>query len=68
MVGVGAALDFHAGVVKRAPIWMQQHGLEWCYRIWQDPRRLAKRYLISNTIFILACFGLLGSNQSARDA
>jgi N-acetylglucosaminyldiphosphoundecaprenol N-acetyl-beta-D-mannosaminyltransferase len=55
MVGVGAALDFHAGVVKRAPLWMQRNGLEWFYRILQDPQRLAKRYLVSNTMFIMAC-------------
>jgi N-acetylglucosaminyldiphosphoundecaprenol N-acetyl-beta-D-mannosaminyltransferase len=67
MVGVGAAFDFHAGVVKRAPPWMQQHGLEWCYRILQDPRRLAKRYLVSNTIFIMACFGLIWTNRPAHD-
>ena len=67
MVGVGAAFDFHAGVVKRAPCWMQQHGLEWCYRILQDPRRLAKRYLVSNTIFIMACFGLIWSKHPAHD-
>lgn len=68
MIGVGAALDFHAGVVKRAPLWMQMHGLEWCYRILQDPKRLAKRYLIANTIFIMACFGLMRPNQPVQDA
>jgi N-acetylglucosaminyldiphosphoundecaprenol N-acetyl-beta-D-mannosaminyltransferase len=57
MVGVGAALDFHAGVVKRAPPWMQRSGLEWFHRVLQDPRRLAKRYLVSNALFILACCG-----------
>lgn len=54
MIGVGAAFDFHAGVVNRAPLWMQQRGLEWLHRIFQDPRRLAKRYLVSNTLFIAA--------------
>ncbi|MEA2737291.1 MAG: N-acetylglucosaminyldiphosphoundecaprenol N-acetyl-beta-D-mannosaminyltransferase [Acetobacteraceae bacterium] len=68
MAGVGAALDFHAGVVKRAPPWMQHHGLEWCYRILQDPRRLAKRYLVSNSIFLLACFGLIWSSHPGHDA
>lgn len=53
MIGVGAAFDFHAGVVKRAPLWMQRRGLEWLYRLMQDPRRLAKRYLVTNTVFIL---------------
>jgi N-acetylglucosaminyldiphosphoundecaprenol N-acetyl-beta-D-mannosaminyltransferase len=67
MVGVGAAFDFHAGVVKRAPLWMQRHGLEWCYRILRDPRRLAKRYLVSNTIFLVACIGRVWSSHPARD-
>lgn len=59
MIGVGAAFDFHAGVTKRAPLWMQRHGLEWLHRLLQDPHRLAKRYLVGNSIFILA--GLLDS-------
>lgn len=54
-LGLGACLDFAAGVVKRAPKWMADHGLEWVYRITQDPKRLAKRYLIDDSkIFILA--------------
>ena len=57
MVGVGAAFDFHAGVVRRAPLWMRRSGFEWFHRILQDPRRLAKRYLVSNTTFMLACCG-----------
>ena len=68
MIGVGAALDFHAGVVKRAPLWMQRHGLEWAHRILQDPRRLAKRYLVSNTMFIMACLGPRWSERPAHDA
>ncbi len=52
MLGVGAAFDFHAGTVKRAPRWMQEWCLEWLYRLWQDPRRLFKRYLETNTKFI----------------
>jgi N-acetylglucosaminyldiphosphoundecaprenol N-acetyl-beta-D-mannosaminyltransferase len=59
MLGVGAAFDFHAGVMKRAPLWMQRHGLEWLHRLLLDPHRLAKRYLVGNSIFILA--GLLDS-------
>jgi len=59
MIGVGAAFDFHAGVMKRAPLWMRRHGLEWLHRLLQDPHRLAKRYLVGNSIFILA--GLLDS-------
>jgi N-acetylglucosaminyldiphosphoundecaprenol N-acetyl-beta-D-mannosaminyltransferase len=44
-IGVGGALDFLAGAVSRAPGWMQNAGLEWVYRIWREPRRLARRYL-----------------------
>ncbi len=44
-LGVGAAIDFCAGHIKRAPIWMQKLGLEWTYRLLQEPRRLARRYL-----------------------
>jgi N-acetylglucosaminyldiphosphoundecaprenol N-acetyl-beta-D-mannosaminyltransferase len=54
MLGVGAAFDFHAGTVKRAPEWMQHHGLEWLYRLGQDPRRLARRYLVGNSLFMIA--------------
>lgn len=52
MLGVGAAFDFHAGTVKRAPRWMQEWCLEWLYRLCQDPKRLFKRYLKTNTKFI----------------
>ena len=51
-VGVGAAFDFVAGTVKRAPRWMQKWGLEWLFRVCQEPRRLWRRYLISNSIFL----------------
>lgn len=51
---VGAAFDFHAGVTKRAPLWMQRSGLEWLHRLMQDPRRLASRYLVGNFVFIIA--------------
>jgi N-acetylglucosaminyldiphosphoundecaprenol N-acetyl-beta-D-mannosaminyltransferase len=52
MVGVGAAFDYHAGTVKRAPKWMQNAGLEWLHRLSSEPRRLWRRYLFTNTIFI----------------
>lgn len=52
MIGVGAAFDFHSGAVRRAPVWFQRHGLEWLHRLLQDPRRLAMRYLVTNSIFI----------------
>jgi N-acetylglucosaminyldiphosphoundecaprenol N-acetyl-beta-D-mannosaminyltransferase len=54
MIGVGAAFDFHAGMVKRAPLWMQRCGFEWLHRLIQEPQRLATRYLVSNTVFLLA--------------
>lgn len=53
MLGVGAGFDFHAGTVKRAPKILQKLGLEWLYRLLQDPKRLMKRYFITNTKFIL---------------
>lgn len=52
MVGVGAAFDYLAGNIKRAPNWMQRCSLEWLYRLLQDPKRLFKRYLETNTKFI----------------
>ena len=52
MFGVGAAFDFVAGTVKRAPRWMQKCSLEWLYRLFQDPKRLWKRYLKTNLRFI----------------
>jgi N-acetylglucosaminyldiphosphoundecaprenol N-acetyl-beta-D-mannosaminyltransferase len=53
MMAVGAAFDFHAGTVKQAPTWMQRMGLEWFFRLIQEPRRLAKRYFVTNSMFIL---------------
>jgi len=53
MLGVGAAFDFHAGTVSRAPLWMREHGLEWLHRLLSEPRRLWKRYFVTNTIFLL---------------
>lgn len=53
LVGVGAAFDYHAGTLKRAPLWWQRHGLEWLYRLGMEPRRLARRYLVGNTLFVL---------------
>lgn len=55
LVGVGAAFDFHAGLVPQAPGWMQRHGLEWVYRLSREPRRLWRRYARYNPLFI-ACF------------
>ena len=53
MVGVGAAFDFHSGRVRQAPHIVQRSGLEWLFRLSQDPRRLWKRYLKNNPLFVL---------------
>jgi N-acetylglucosaminyldiphosphoundecaprenol N-acetyl-beta-D-mannosaminyltransferase len=53
LVGVGAAFDFFAGTMKRAPLWMQRWGLEWFYRLCQEPTRLWRRYLVTNVLFTL---------------
>jgi N-acetylglucosaminyldiphosphoundecaprenol N-acetyl-beta-D-mannosaminyltransferase len=50
-MGVGGTFDIVAGVTKRAPLWMQKIGFEWLYRVIQEPRRMWKRYLVTNTIF-----------------
>ena len=52
MVGVGAAFDYEAGNIRRAPQWMQKHNLEWLYRLMQDPKRLFKRYFVTNTKYL----------------
>jgi N-acetylglucosaminyldiphosphoundecaprenol N-acetyl-beta-D-mannosaminyltransferase len=54
LVGVGAAFDFHAGLVPQAPDWLQRAGLEWAFRLAQEPRRLWKRYLRYNPRFAVA--------------
>ena len=53
MVGVGGAFPMLVGVQKRAPLWMQKNSLEWFYRLAQEPRRLFKRYFITNNLFIM---------------
>lgn len=52
MLAVGAAFDFHAGLMPQAPRWVQDAGFEWLFRLIQEPRRLWKRYLFTNPIFI----------------
>lgn len=49
---IGAVFDFYAGTVKRAPLWMQNHSLEWLYRLIKEPQRMWRRYLIGNVLFI----------------
>ncbi|MDJ0523943.1 MAG: WecB/TagA/CpsF family glycosyltransferase, partial [Microcystis sp. M53600_WE12] len=53
MLGVGAAFSFHSGEVSQAPGWVMKIGLEWLYRLFQEPGRLWQRYLINNPIFLL---------------
>lgn len=53
MVGVGAAFDYEAGNIERAPMWMQKANLEWLYRLLQEPKRLFKRYFYTNTKFVI---------------
>ncbi|MEM7309601.1 MAG: WecB/TagA/CpsF family glycosyltransferase [Planctomycetota bacterium] len=61
MLGVGAAFDFHAGVVRQAPAFLQRHGLEWAFRLWCEPRRLFKRYATTNPMYVgLMSIQLLG--------
>lgn len=59
IVGVGGALDVVAGDVARAPEWMQRAGLEWLFRLLQEPRRLWRRYLVTNTRFVSLLAGAL---------
>lgn len=56
MMAVGAAFDFHAGTLTQAPSWMQGHGLEWLFRLIKEPRRLWRRYLLTNSYFIYLFF------------
>ncbi len=61
LIGVGAAFDFHAGRVRQAPRWIQRIGMEWFFRLCAEPRRLWRRYLRNNPLFIyLAAAQLLG--------
>ena len=57
LVGVGAAFDFHAGLVAQAPSWMQRNGLEWLYRLSREPRRLWPRYARYNPRFVIGFAG-----------
>lgn len=66
VLGVGAAFDYHAGTLARAPEWMQERGLEWLYRLLQEPRRLWKRYLWTNTLFVIGALQQLLKYRRAR--
>lgn len=68
MLGVGAAFDFYTGTITEAPVWMQKIGLEWMFRLVQEPRRLWRRYLILNPRFTaLAALQLAGVKKFEND-
>lgn len=66
VVGVGAAFDFVAGTTPEAPVWMQNSGTEWIFRFASEPRRLGRRYLLGNAIFIRAAIRTLLTHRSDR--
>lgn len=66
MIGVGAAFDYHAGTIQRAPLWMQHAGLEWLHRLASEPRRLWQRYLLTNSLFILGAIRQLLRHHRPR--
>ncbi len=65
-VGVGAAVDMAAGHVERAPVWAQRSGLEWAFRLAQEPGRMAKRYLVDDAPFALRLLAASARNGRAR--
>jgi exopolysaccharide biosynthesis WecB/TagA/CpsF family protein len=67
-VCVGAAFDFHAGAKRMAPPWMQRHGLEWLFRLSQEPGRLWHRYLVANTVFLAKLLAALFRRNRAAVA
>jgi N-acetylglucosaminyldiphosphoundecaprenol N-acetyl-beta-D-mannosaminyltransferase len=66
LVGVGAAFDFHAGLVPQAPSWMQATGLEWAFRLVQEPRRLWRRYARYNPRFVAGFARQLAARRAGR--
>ena len=68
MIGVGAAFDFHSGRARSAPAWMGEHGLEWLFRLMQEPRRLWRRYLVNGSEFLaLVLWEMFASRRSRRE-
>jgi N-acetylglucosaminyldiphosphoundecaprenol N-acetyl-beta-D-mannosaminyltransferase len=66
LVGVGAAFDFHAGLVPQAPDWMQRTGLEWAFRLAQEPSRLWRRYARYNPRFVAGFARQYGRHRRAE--
>lgn len=69
LIGVGAAFDFHSGLIPRAPPWMQAHGFEWVHRLMTEPRRLWRRYLVAAPAFaaLVLLETLAGGNGPVSD-
>lgn len=67
MFGVGGALPVLLGIQSRAPLWMQRNGLEWLFRLIQEPRRMWRRYLVTNVVFIAWVFRLLLIERKKND-
>ena len=65
-LGVGGTFDLVAGVVARAPMWMQRAGLEWLFRLYQEPRRMWKRYVIGNARFVALVLRELCEQRRSR--
>lgn len=65
-IGIGATLDFIAGVVRRAPPWMSRSGLEWAYRLFQEPKRMAQRYLVRDRAIVGIAWRMLRAPKSQR--
>lgn len=63
-MALGATIDFEAGNIKRAPIWMRRLALEWLYRIIQEPKRMARRYLVDDPVFSGTSCGSSGGNTA----
>lgn len=68
MMGVGGSLDIISGKVSRAPLWMQNSGLEWLYRLCREPRRMWRRYLVTNVKFLWMIFCARSSKCKQREA
>lgn len=70
IIGVGGSFDVLAGFIPRAPVWMQRNGMEWSWRLIKEPRRMWKRYLVTNTQFILMLLGGMlfgGASKQVRN-
>lgn len=67
MLGVGQAYMTYAGLEKRLPEWARNMSLEWTYRLWQEPKRLWKRYLVTNSLFVMLSLKFLLKHQLRKD-